>query len=53
MTEEEKRLYQREYEEYLDRMGFDNYVKKTRLSPITLKLFESAGIQVQVKDKTE
>jgi hypothetical protein len=53
MTEEEKRLYQREYEEYLDRMGFDNYLKKTRLSPIALKLFEQAGIKVQVKDKSE
>jgi hypothetical protein len=53
MTEEEKRLYQREYEEYLDRMGFDNYLKKTRLSALTLRLFEAAKIRVQVKDKTE
>ena len=53
MTEEEKREYQREYEEYLDRMGFDNYLKKTRLSPMRLKLFEQAGITVQVKDKSE
>ena len=51
MTEEQKREYQREYEEYLDRMGFDNYLKRTRLSTITLKLFEQAGIKVTVKDQ--
>lgn len=53
MSEEEKRLYQKEYEEYLDRMGFENYLKKTRLSPLALRLFEQAGIRVQVKDKEQ
>jgi len=58
MTEEEKSLYQKEYEEYLDRMGFENYLKKTRLSPLALrlfamKLFKQPGISVTIKDKEQ
>ena len=58
MTEEEKSLYQKEYEEYLDRMGFENYLKKTKLTPfalklVAMKLFKKSGIKVQIKDKDE
>ena len=58
MTQEEKSVYQKEYEEYLDRMGFENYLKKSRLSPMALKLvamklFKKPGITVTIKDKDE